>query len=233
MSSAGPPLDNEFLDALLHKLSQPLTAARGSLELALLFSRTSEDYRKAIQEAMDNIDRMIRIRRTVTELACTGDLCAGAESVSVFSLLLAAADSLGPVAERKRVKLEPSCPDSLYASANPRRLAQAIESCLSAVLGYSPEGSIVSVLCLPRGRDVSISIGNREGAIPPADLPHIFDPFFALATFSGESGAGLALARRVVEAVGGSVGAENVSGGGFRFQVSFPQAEEIEKALVA
>jgi signal transduction histidine kinase len=224
--------DREFLDALLHKLSQPLTSARGSLELALLFGRTPEDYRKAIQEAMESIDRLIQIKRTVTELA-VGDLGSGSERVSLFSLMLAAADAVKPVAEQKGVKVEPSCPDSLYAKANPRRLRQAIESCLGAVLGYSPEGSIVSVRCLPRGNDVSISIGNREGAIPPADLPHVFDPFFALASFSGESGAGLALARRVMEALGGSVRAENISSGGFRFQMIFPQAEEAARARVA
>ena len=233
MISGAPVIDTEFIDSLLHKLSQPLTAARGSLELALLFSRTPEDYRAAIQEAMENIDRMVRIKRTITDLACTSDLGAGAERVSVLSLLLAATESTAAAAEKKGVKLAATCPDPLYAKVNSRRLSQAIASCLNGALGYSPTGSMVSVLCLGRENDVCLSISNREGTIPPADLPHIFEAFFALSTFTGESGAGLALARRVVEAAGGGVRVENVPGGGFRFQMRFPQAVELGKALVA
>ena len=127
-----PALEHEFLDVFLHKLSQPLTAARGSLELALLFGRTPEDYRQSIKEAMESIDRLIRIKRTVSELAI-GDLSVDFERVSVFSVLLAATEATRQAAEQKRVIVETFCPDSLYVKANPRRLRQTIESCIGAV----------------------------------------------------------------------------------------------------
>ena len=60
-----------LVSALSHQLNQPLTALRGSLELALTTARSSEDYRKSIQVALEQTDRVILLKEKLDKLAET------------------------------------------------------------------------------------------------------------------------------------------------------------------
>ena len=52
-----------------HQLNQPLTALRGSLELALTTAHSLEDYRKSIEVAIEQTDRVILLKQMLDELA--------------------------------------------------------------------------------------------------------------------------------------------------------------------
>src|ERR1035438_1181166 len=106
--STPPPsdIDAEFVAALLHKFSQPLTALRGSLELALEFATTVEEYRQGIQEAMEQADRMVRLKKVLMELSGRHDLTAGAQRSELSALLQAALEDSLAVAERLGVRVE-------------------------------------------------------------------------------------------------------------------------------
>ncbi len=56
----------------------------------------------------------------------------------------------------------------------------------------------------------------------PADLPHVFEPYFT--TMRTGSGLGLAIARKVVEALGGSIRMESREGEGTRVEVELPES---------
>lgn len=235
MSSAAYPAlrgETDLLESLLHKMSQPLTSARGALELALLFSRSPGEYREAMQEAMREIDRMIYIKRTAMELhnVHSAELRTEAEPVLIASLLRSAADSLSSLARNRNINIEVSCPDSLRARVSSSRLGQSVSSCLQAVIRHTPDICSIMVGGQVRGRDFDILISSVEGAISPSELPRLFDPFFSPEPDAPSQG--LAMARRVVEAMGGGVHAENVPGGGVRLQITLPQGME-NKALVA
>ena len=65
--------------------------------------------------------------------------------------------------------------------------------------------------------------------IPTQELDRIFDPFYRGTTARAKEsgfGLGLALARRVVEAHGGTIRASNVEGGGARIEMRLPLAED-------
>ena len=225
-SGASTVVDAEFVAALLHKFSQPLTALRGSLELALEFSVTPEEYRQGLQEAMEQADRLVRLKQVFAELSGRHDLAAGAQRAEVTGLLAdALADSL-PVAERLGVRVETSCPVPLHAKVNVPRVTQALSQLLNAVLEYSASGTTVVVSCMRSNGHAVATFSNDRGAIPEVELPRLFDPFFvSRARPSGEdSNLWLALARKIVESSGGAVGAENTPPMGFRFVIHLPLA---------
>jgi signal transduction histidine kinase len=223
-SMPNPVLDGEFVAALLHKLSQPLAAMRGSLEMALLFGRSIEDYRAAVEEAIEQVDRMTRMKRTIGDLTSGEDLGAEAELSSMLTLILGAAEAVQADAEQSSVDLNTICSEALQARVNTRRFTQALVSFLSIALGYSPRGSQLQICCLRNGEQLSLGISNTDGAIPQQDLPRLFDAFVELSARGGESGASLALARRIIEAAGGTVRPENSVGSGFRLNIRLPVA---------
>ena len=55
--------NDAVIETLLHDMSQPLTAIRGCLELGLELSKTTEEYREAIEEAMEQVDRLMQLTR--------------------------------------------------------------------------------------------------------------------------------------------------------------------------
>jgi two-component system sensor histidine kinase HydH len=74
-----------------------------------------------------------------------------------------------------------------------------------------------------RGLDrggVALWVADRGPGIPPADLPHVFEPYFT--TKRTGTGLGLAIARKVVEALGGTIKIESGPGEGTRVEVELP-----------
>ena len=76
--------DSDFMGAVLHRFSQPLTALRGALELGLSLSRTPEQYREALQEALHHTDRLVRLKQLLAELTSRENFAAGSERLSVL-----------------------------------------------------------------------------------------------------------------------------------------------------
>ena len=76
----------------------------------------------------------------------------------------------------------------------------------------------------PEGVRIEVRDGGR--GIAGADLPHVFDRFYQADESrdrgAGTSGLGLAIAKAIAEAHGGSVGAANAPAGGARFWIDLP-----------
>jgi signal transduction histidine kinase len=107
-------------------------------------------------------------------------------------------------------------------------LRRAVENLVGNAIKYSEGGTVVRVSARPDGDAVEIAVADEGRGIRPEDLPHIFEPFYrgrdAVEAQVRGSGLGLSLARRVVEAHGGTVSVESRMGGGSRFAIRLPAA---------
>jgi signal transduction histidine kinase len=105
-------------------------------------------------------------------------------------------------------------------------LARVLDNLLDNAIKYGGEGGPVRLEGRRENGTVLLAVQDRGPGIKSDELDKVFDPFFrgdhARAGTATGFGLGLALARRVAEAHGGSIRATNAPGGGARLEVRLP-----------
>ncbi|GAB3377849.1 histidine kinase sensor domain-containing protein [Spongiibacter taiwanensis] len=213
----------QLIADLSHELRTPLT------RLDMAIERLQPDGDNA-----DNIARISResqhIRRLVVDTLTLAWLENERPTLKQESLDLV--DLLDVLAEDARFEfpdrqLLMQLPDQApIDNSNHRALGQALENIVRNALRYTPAGDTVTVALSASDTHYTISISDRGPGVPEQSLDTIFQPFYRVdasrhADTSG-FGLGLALARRQVEAIGGSLVATNLTRGGLQMTVTLP-----------
>jgi two-component system sensor histidine kinase ChvG len=107
-----------------------------------------------------------------------------------------------------------------------------IENLLDNAVSFSPDGESIGVRLEPREGLAELLIGDCGPGVPPENISRIFDRYFSQRTAPANAenqgphfGIGLWIARRNVEALGGSIHAENRRPHGLLMRVRLPLAE--------
>jgi two-component system sensor histidine kinase PilS (NtrC family) len=119
------------------------------------------------------------------------------------------------------VKVVRAFPASLPLEADLERFRQVVWTLCVNALGAMPTGGELRLEALIRTGMVEISVSDTGDGIPPQDLAHAFEPFFA--THHDATGLGLALVHRIVHEHGGEVTVRSEHGLGAEFTVRFPE----------
>ena len=151
------------------------------------------------------------------------------QRVALRAVLESVVDIARPAARARDVDVVLSVePDALELMIDPMRLSQAMSHALSNAIRFSHAGGAVAVRARAVGtREVVVDVEDHGVGIAPADLPRLFTPFQQLSqglarTHEG-AGLGLALTRRVMEAMGGSIGVASTPGVGSVFTFTLPR----------
>jgi PAS domain S-box-containing protein len=102
------------------------------------------------------------------------------------------------------------------------RLFQLFGNLLDNALKLSPPDSEVALEAEPLGDRVVFRVCDQGPGIPEEDLPRIFDRFFRREGGRAGAGLGLAIARGIADAHGGSIDVTSRPGAGATFQVALP-----------
>jgi signal transduction histidine kinase len=117
-------------------------------------------------------------------------------------------------------------PDRLEMDLDKALISRAIDNLLDNARKYDESGKPMRIEISEEGGEVRIAVVDHGIGIPPDELERVFDPFFRGANARGRSGGfglGLALARRIAQAHGGTVRAMNMPEGGARFELCLPR----------
>lgn len=222
----------EALADVSHELRTPLTTVRGNLGLLQRGETMSDTERRAIlRDAIDEVERMSRLVNDLLAFA-------GTESGESRTLKLAAVP-LAPLAievTRKATTLAQGRAiflDGSLRSADPAdhpivignadAMRQVLMILLDNAIKFTPdEGHIVVALNVD-GDWAHIHVRDTGTGIPPEDQPHIFERFYRAARGKHPPagyGLGLAIAKSLVEAQGGTIRVASAPGHGSTFTVS-------------
>lgn len=214
----------EFIANAAHELRTPLTNLQGYLEA--LRDGVIEPDRATFESLWDEAERLVRLSHSLDTLAA-GDkgVVANVVELDLVTAIRTAVELARPAATAAGLELGTELPPSLDARADPDQLAQVIGNLLQNAIRYNSPGGRIYVRAERRPADVLVSVVNTGEDIPAADLPHVFERFYRVEKSRdrahGGAGIGLAIVRQLVEAAGGSVGAESRDGT-TRFWFSLP-----------
>ncbi|MDR2587951.1 MAG: HAMP domain-containing protein [Spirochaetales bacterium] len=214
------------LDAVAHDLRTPLTRFRGMAELALAGQEDPERLREALEDGLEEADRIITQLNAIMDLseAETGTLSLKAEETDAAHLVTQLIEMYSYIAEEKNVRIRFEGPQNLPAVLDTARWRRVVGNLLDNAVKYSPEGKTVFVQLSEKTPGFSLTIRDEGPGIPQEELPRIWERLYRGETAREKPGLGigLAIAKAITEAQGGSIGAENFPAGGTVFRVNFP-----------
>jgi heavy metal sensor kinase len=211
-----------------HELRTPITAIRGQLEVALLTARSQEQYRDAVVNAMQDIERLSQIVRALLLLAQaeSGHVALRKTPLDLAALVRDIVEQFEIPADGAQLKLTAELPGRCTAAVDRIQIERLVSNLLSNAVQYTPAGGEVSVQLARHGDQVELTVADTGRGISPDHLPHIFDRFYR-APGEGEDpqrgiGLGLSFVAWIVRAHGGTVDVSSEPGKGSRFTVRFP-----------
>jgi len=218
---------DEFLGMVSHELRTPLTVISGGAHLLRtrgwqIPEETKDELIVDIEEEADHLLGMVQNLLAMARFEFELDIAAEPVLVERIVQRIAAQFRQRRPGRPLNLHFEPG----LLASAEPSFLEQIVRNLLSNADKYSPPGSLVEIAAARNdARSVAIRVLDRGIGLEPGEICLIFDRFYRserASALAGGSGLGLALCKRLVEAMSGQIWARLREGGGLEVGFTLP-----------
>jgi two-component system sensor histidine kinase BaeS len=215
-----------FFQDVVHELKTPLAVIDATTTAVLDGVYAHEDrHLETIRQQSRLLARIVDDLRTIS-LAEAGVLPLRPRAIAVDQLLAEVSQAFAARADAAGIRLELDPSPDLVANGDSDRLRQILGALLDNAFRHTPRGGRVVIESRPVADRIRVAVRDTGPGLDPQDLPHVFERFYqadqARDRSTGSSGLGLAIVKALVEAHGGSVGAENAPNGGARFWFELP-----------
>lgn len=234
-AQAASEAKTEYLSRMSHELRTPLTAIIGFAGLLEMEHPRPEQVvgietiLKAGDHLLAMIDELLEISRIES-----GRETLSLEPVRLDDVIAECVDLVALTAESRGLSLHRDARDITSESviADRQRLKQVVLNLLSNAIKYNRANGTVRVSAQSAaGNRLRLSVSDTGRGLSPDLVARLFQPFDRLGAERTEvqgTGLGLALCKRLVEAMAGSIGMETVAGEGSTFWVELPRAAPTE-----
>lgn len=218
-------------DSVAHDLRSPLTRLKSRLELALLDrDKTAGEYRRALEEAIEETDGILRTFSALLEIA-RAEAGAAQLEMDTVGLDLVAADILElyqPVAEEKGVTLTDEVAPDVAIEGHKPFLSQMLANLLDNAVKYTPAGGQVALSLSRVGQQAVLRVDDSGPGVPEGERERVLERFVRLeeSRTSPGSGLGLSLVAGVATLHGAGLALDEAPQGGLRVELTFPLANK-------
>jgi signal transduction histidine kinase len=210
-----------------HDLRTPLASLRAMIEALEDGLAAPDEYLPAIREQLDTLSLLVD---DLFELARidAGSLSLELRDTDLSDLVSACLRAIDAEAKARNIRVQSRLGVGPAVRVAPDKVERVLLNLLTNALRHTPSDGAVSVVVEPNAHDVVVAVEDTGGGLSADAAQRMFERFWredaSRARATGGAGLGLAIARGLVEAHGGTIWAENRDAGGARVAFTLPLA---------
>jgi signal transduction histidine kinase len=204
-----------------HELRTPLTVVQGNLEALIDGVRPADaEHLRAILDETRVVSRLVEDLGTLS-VAEAGALPLHREPTDLGALARETANSYASQAASAGVRIVAEANDAALVDADPVRIREVLANLVANAIRYTPADGLVRIVVGREPSAVRVSVSDTGVGIPAEAIDHIFERFYKSPQSRG-AGLGLAIAKQLVQAHGGTIAATSVPGQGTEIRFTIP-----------
>ncbi len=227
---------SDFLSSMSHELRSPLNAILGFAQLMETGTpQPTPEQKSSIDQILQAGWYLLELINEILDLALieSGKLSLSLEPMSLPEVLLDCQAMIEPQAQKSGIRMSfPMVDCPYFAHADRTRVKQILINLLSNAIKYNRAGGSVEVTCsVKTAQRVRVSVQDTGEGLSPEKLAQLFQPFNRLGQEAGAeegTGIGLVVSKRLVELMGGEIGAQSTVGVGSVFWIDLNLAEALQ-----
>ena len=191
----------QVTDNVAHDLRRPLARMRNRIEVTLLDGGNPEDYRRAMEESLEDADEMMRTFNALLEIARAeaGSFRGDWDPVDLTALLMDLGELYRDQAAAEGKQLTLQVEPQLSLTGNRQLLAQAVSNLLDNACKFTPRGGAIVLQAMTEDSCLRLIVGDNGPGIPADQRQPVLERFVRLE--AGRSTAGNGLGLSLVKAV--------------------------------
>jgi signal transduction histidine kinase len=216
----------DLVTAVSHDLRTPLASLRAMVEAVddgvVNDQPTWRRYAREMRRSVESLSLLVDDLFELVQIDA-GAIEAESERVRLEEVVRSALATCGPQAREKRLALETDIRDGEGFMCSPR-LVRVLQNLLQNAIRHTPADGTVRMQARRGPEGLELVVEDTGEGIAPGALQQVFEPFWRgdAARSSSGSGLGLALAKRIVESLGGQIRVQSEPAEGSRFAVMVP-----------
>jgi signal transduction histidine kinase/CheY-like chemotaxis protein len=225
---------SDFLSSMSHELRTPLSAILGFAQLMESGSPPlTASQKRSIDQILQSGWYLLELINEILDLALieSGKLSLSLESISLSEVLNECRDMIGPQALKRGINVTfPQFDSPHFVKADRTRVKQVFINLLSNAIKYNrANGTVVVRFATNIPGRIRVCVEDSGEGLSAEKLAQLFQPFNRLGREAGAeegTGIGLVMTKRLIEIMGGSIGAESTVGTGSVFWVELDRTSE-------
>jgi signal transduction histidine kinase len=226
-------MEKSFVANASHEYRTPVTSMKGQIEVALLRTRTIEEYQQVLKSLLEDLNNLIDLHIALAELmkAQTSDSLQKFTYLPIVEVISEAKLELIKAHPDRSIDLliheYPSNLDESVVLGDESLLKSAFKNLMDNACKFAEDKSCQVVIKFISG-EIVVEVADKGPGISDNDLPYIFAPFYRSEEQRNKEGfgIGLSIVKRIVEAHKGNIRVKQTSPEGTTFMVVLSSAKD-------